>query len=61
MPVLDATWMAQINVLLGIMSGEDAMVWLAEMHGARHARVAIRDIESAGIVNIPIQKMLGDV
>jgi hypothetical protein len=55
MSVLDATRMVQIDVLVGILAGEiDVVGWLAEVHGARHACVAISNTKSAGIADVPI-------
>jgi hypothetical protein len=45
----------QVNVLLGIMTVKvDIVRWTTEVEGARHARVAVRDIQAAGVTRVPI-------
>jgi hypothetical protein len=54
--------MVESNVLLGILLGEiDVMGWPAEMHGARHACVSVRDVKSTRIADIPIWIKLDDI
>ena len=54
--------MAQVDVLLGILTGKiDVVRWTTEVKGARHARVAVRDIESTEVTRVPVMVTLNSV
>ncbi len=54
--------MAQVDVLLGVLSGEiDVVGWMTEVEGACHAGVAVGDSETAGIARVPVTATLDGV
>ncbi len=59
MSVVCGTWMAQINVLLRILSVEvDVVCRLTQVWGARHARVSVGDIKPTRVACVPISVSL---
>jgi hypothetical protein len=58
-PVLGATQVPQVDILLGILAHEiDAMQCLAQIGGACHAGVAIGHIKTTQLTHIPISIFL---
>jgi hypothetical protein len=60
-PELGAAWMAQVNILLGVLRIEVDIVHRLALSVASHACVPVWDIESTRIASVPVGEILCDI